>query len=167
MPLLANGYLPLAPIAPAAQAALLIVIIAFESWFIAKTNKIRMTGACFWRVAAVNVITVIIGFGILIPATLLEAWLSFGWGSQYHMNRLLWWSSVWICGVILPIGIWFLCYHVSWRVEFFILRRWAGANFPSPSRSSVILAHRWSYAALGLFVLSGCLFYFYGFIKYR
>jgi hypothetical protein len=166
-PILANAYIPLAQIAPAAQVALLILIIAFETWFIARSNKSKMCGACFWRIAAVNLLTAVIGIGVLVPASMFEAWLLFGWGSQYHINKVLWWLGVWIYGLILPLGVWIVCYHISWRLEYSLLKKWTSDRFPSPSKSSVILAHRWSYAALGLFVLSGCLHYFYVSIIYR
>ena len=125
-----------------------------------------MCGACFWRIAAVNLLTAVIGIGVLVPASMFETWLLFGWGSQYHINKVLWWIGVWIYGLILPFGVWIVCYHISWRLEYSLLKKWTSDRFPSPSKSSVILAHRWSYAALGLFVLSGCLHYFYVSIIY-
>jgi len=165
--LLANGYIPLAPIAPASQAVLLVVIIAFEAWFIARMNRIRMSNGCFWRLAVVNVVTSIIGIGILIPTSMFEAWILFGWGSNYVLQPTLWWIGIWIYGIILPFSVWIICYHISWRVEYFILKGWTSDAFPEPSRLSLVYAHRWTYGFLGLLVVAGCVSYFYMFITTR
>jgi uncharacterized membrane protein len=166
-PIIANAYIPLAPIAPVTQIVLLILIIALEVKVIAKKNGMKINGPVVWRVSGVNAITAIIGIAVLIPASTLEAWLAFGWGSEYHINKALWWFSVICFGLILPFSTWIICYHLSWRTEFWVLKKWTSPTFPAPTKESVIAAHRWSYGILSIFVLAGCLYYWYAFIAYR
>lgn len=153
--ILANAYVPFAFIAPAAQVGLLVLIILFESWFIARMNHITVTRPFIWRITLANLLTAVLGLGVLIIATWLEMTILGKCGSEHHINPTLWWVSVYVYGFFLPIGVWLACYHLSWRVEFWVLSKWETILGAQISKKSIIAAHRWSYALLLLIVLSG------------
>lgn len=158
--ILADGYIPLAPLAPAGQVVLLIFVIVFEAFFIGKHVEITQKKALWWKSAVGNLATTALGVLLAIPASMFEAWLLFGWGSQKHINAALWWFSCFLYGFALPWTIWLVCYHISWRTEAAILGRWLPTSGREEEvRRSVRNAHRWSYGFLGLIVLAGCMYY--------
>lgn len=164
--ILANAYIPIAKTTPAMQFALLVFIIGFEGWYLIGKTQSEYPIKFFWKIAAANVITAIIGLGILLPASGIEAWLLFGWGSLYHKQKLLWWAGCIIYGLILPFLIWWICYIISWRIEWFLIKRWELLRDIEQSQRAVILAHRYSYAVLAIIVLFQCSRYWYDFIVY-
>jgi hypothetical protein len=153
--ILANAYVPFAFIAPAAQVGLLVLIIIFESWFIARMNHVTVTRQFIWRITLANLLTAVLGVGVLLLATWFEMTILWKWGSEHHINPTLWWFSVYIYGFFLPLSVWLACYHVSWRVEYWVLSKWEAILGMQVSKKSIIAAHRWSYALLLLIVLSG------------
>jgi hypothetical protein len=158
--ILADGYIPLAPIAPAAQVVLLIFIIVFEALFIAKRVEIAHKKELWWKSAVANFATAVLGILLAIPATMFEAWLAFGWGSQKQINASLWWFSCFLFGFGLPWTVWWLCYHLSWRTEAAILTRWLSISGNKEDlRMTVRNAHRWSYGFFAIIVLLGCASY--------
>ena len=166
--ILADAYIPLAPILPVGQLVLLAFIIIFEAIYISKRFEVSRKGVLWWKVAVVNCVTAAVGILLVIPVSMFETWLVFGWGSQKHINAGLWWVGCFLYGLVLPWSMWLICYHISWRMESAILTRWlpvlgTGVEF----RVSVRNAHRWSYGFMGLFVLAGCLFYLNIFIQFQ
>jgi hypothetical protein len=159
-PILANAYIPLAPLAPVGQGALLVLIIVFEALFIAKHFDASKVNGLWWKVALANVVTAVFGAVLALLSSMFEAWLVFGWGSQKHINAILWWFSCFLYGFVLPWIVWIICYHISWRSEAAILKRLLPVKGKEIEfRLSVRNSHRWSYGIIALIVLAGCLFY--------
>jgi len=150
---LADGYIPLAPIAPASQAVLLIAIIFFEAFFIGKQVEPTRRKELWWKSAVGNLLTAGLGVLLAIPASMLEAWIVLGQHAQWSFGYLLY-------GFVLPWSIWLICYHLSWRTEALVLKRWFSHNQPDDALSKAVRnVHRWSYGFLGIIVLAGCLYY--------
>jgi hypothetical protein len=162
MHIFADAFIPLSPITPVSQVVLLLVIIVLEGSLIRK--RLRESNAPrlpFWlRISGANVATAVLGLLLAYPIMILEFALAFGWGSDAS-HPLLWYTSCALYGIGLPWLVWFLCYHVSWRVEFWLLKKTKGvaANDSSQAKTAVRDAHRWSYALLGLPVLYVTLWY--------
>jgi hypothetical protein len=115
----------------------------------------------FWlRISGANVATAVIGLLLAYPIMTLEFALAFGWGSDTS-HPILWYTACALSGIGLPWLVWFLCYHVSWRVEFWLLKQTKGVAFSDSSlaKKAVRDAHRWSYALLAVPVIYVTLWY--------
>jgi hypothetical protein len=159
--ILADMYIPFAPIVPALQFLLLLFIIVFEALFISKRIEITNKKELWWKSSVANLATAVIGILLAVPVSMIEMWLGFGWGSQKHINVNLWWLSCFIYGLGLPWTVWLLCYHISWRTEAAILSRWLSisASKETTLRISIRNAHRWSYGFFAIIVILGCIAY--------
>ena len=159
MSVFADAYIPLSPVAPVSQVILLIVIIIVEGVLIRKQADEKISPASFWlRLVGVNVLTTLLGLLLLVPVVFLESWLLFGWGSD-GSHPILWYTACLLYGLVLPWAVWLLCYHLSWRVEFWLLNRRKTFPVEDVSRISVRDSHRWSYAILAVPVTIATLWY--------
>lgn len=63
-------------------------------------------------------------------------------------------------GLVLPLVTWAVCYQISWRLEWLLLRRWHLDADGAALKLGVRRAHRISYALLLGFVLLASGWYF-------
>ena len=162
MKLFADAFIPLSPVAPIAQLILLVVIIVIEGIFIRKQLAIGAQTGSFWlRITGVNVLTAVLGLIGVLPVVWLESYLAVGWGSDRSHHPLLWYTACILYGFVIPWTVWFLCYQISWRAEFWLLNRGVPHLFTDKTslRMSVRNAHRWSYAMLAVPVIIATFWY--------
>jgi hypothetical protein len=160
--LFADAFIPLSPVAPIAQLILLVVIIVIEGMFIRKQLDIGAGVGSFWlQVTVVNVFTAVLGLIGVLPVVWLESYLAFGWGNDRSHHPLLWYTACILYGFAIPWTVWFLCYLISWRAEFWLLSRGEPCLFTDKTslRMSVRSAHRLSYAMLAVPVIIATFWY--------
>lgn len=162
MHILADAFVPLSPTAPISQAVLLLIIIIIEGFFIGRRLKesSRQRLGFWFRIIGVNITTAVLGLLLAYPVFMLECALAFGWGSDYS-HPFLWYAGCALYGIGLPWTVWLLCYHISWRVEHWLLRISKGVaqTDQTSAKKAFRDAHRWSYALLALPVLYMTLWY--------
>jgi hypothetical protein len=150
--LFADAFLPLSPVAPIAQLMLLVVVIVIEGMLIRNQLAIGTRARSFWlRITGVNVLTAVLGLIGVLPVVYFEAHMVLGW-RNYGSPPLLWYTACILYGFAIPWAVWFLCYHISWRAEFWLLSKGDPGLFINKRalRISLRNAHRWSYAILAV-----------------
>ncbi len=161
MHILADAFIPLSPVAPAAQALLLFVIIIVEGLFVRKrlTESSQQDGY-FLKIIGINFATAALGVLLAVPVMFLESALAFGWGSD-AAHPLRWYAACALYGIGLPWSLWIICYHVSWRTEYWLFRMTKGiaTSDTKGAKTAFRDAHRLTYAILALPVLALTLWY--------
>ena len=159
--LFADAFIPLSPVAPIFQVVLLVIIIFMEGSIIRGRLRKKGRTIAFWlKVTSANIATGVVGLFLTLPVASLESQLVFGWGSDSG-HPFKWYTACFLYGLGIPWAVWFVCYHISWRTEFWLLKMMKefGELDEHVARESVRTAHRRSYGLLALPVLAATLWY--------
>jgi hypothetical protein len=155
--MLADAFIPITPILPASQVALLVVIVVIEALVIRRFTSTALSATQLWAsVIGANIVTTLIGVALVFPLSRFEFWLAYyGWDNEYGEHPLVWWLSYVVYAFALPYTFLLFCYVVSWRTEFALLTRWLAVSSTErvSLRSRTVLAHRISYGILAVPVI--------------